>query len=331
MENDTAATSTTKCYGNVHSRLILGNGASELIDLVTRTAAPVGGFVLKSSIQYKEYERAALADGRGRVVMSDHQAIHSDMSADAEPWTILAIINPCNPTGEYMDVSRLKEYIEKTVRQRPNISQLESIDSPAKKLPQSCVVLVDESMQLWRGPDWRSDSLVSQEEWIYERMLKELGCAVFVIHSWTKIWSCPGIRLGSILCPSIEHALALKKHQVPWSLNIAALAFLSSAVMDREYLRQTWELTLSWRRETVDKIGCLFPHWKVYGERWLSWLWVDTGSDREAADAVRLAKSAGTPIRNGAMGYEEPTFIRIAVRSPDAQAVLFKALKPLQH
>merc|ERR1719359_1629999 len=44
------------------SRLILGNGASELIDLVTRLAAPAGGFQQGSStVQYKEYERAALA------------------------------------------------------------------------------------------------------------------------------------------------------------------------------------------------------------------------------------------------------------------------------
>ena len=36
------------------SRLILGNGASELIDLVTRLAAPAGGFQQGSStVQYK--------------------------------------------------------------------------------------------------------------------------------------------------------------------------------------------------------------------------------------------------------------------------------------
>lgn len=41
-----------------------GNGASELIDLVTRIAAPEGNFITRSPVQYKEYERAALADGR---------------------------------------------------------------------------------------------------------------------------------------------------------------------------------------------------------------------------------------------------------------------------
>jgi len=34
---------------------------------VTRIAAPKGAFTLKSKLQYKEYERAALADGRKYV------------------------------------------------------------------------------------------------------------------------------------------------------------------------------------------------------------------------------------------------------------------------
>lgn len=52
---------------DLHSRLMLGNGASELIDLVTRISAPKGRFTLRSNVQYKEYERAAKADGRELV------------------------------------------------------------------------------------------------------------------------------------------------------------------------------------------------------------------------------------------------------------------------
>ena len=94
-------------------------------------------------------------------------------------------------------------------------------------------------------------------------------------------------------------------------------------------MRQTWELTLNWRQRTETTLLEMFPHWTVYGEKWLSWLWIDTHSAGEAAEAVRLAKAAGVPIRNGAMGYNMPTYIRIAVRSPDKQDVLYAALKQL--
>ena len=45
------------------------------------------------AFRYKEYERAALADGRAAV---------EDPSTKA--FSILAIINPCNPTGKYLRV-----------------------------------------------------------------------------------------------------------------------------------------------------------------------------------------------------------------------------------
>ena len=90
------------------------------------------------------------------------------------------------------------------------------------------------------------------------------------------------------------------------------------------------------------------------GEDWLSWLWIDTKDAAVAAEAVKRAKAAGaasrrllawlglgtarahmsksappaagTPIRNGAMGYNLPTFIRVAVRSPEKQNILLRAL-----
>ena len=37
---------------------------------------------------------------------------------------------------------------------------------------------------------------------------------VYVIHSWTKIWSCAGIRLGSFVAPTIDEYEKVKSHQV---------------------------------------------------------------------------------------------------------------------
>merc|ERR1719379_2139705 len=96
---------------------------------------------------------------------------------DADKFAILAVINPCNPTGEYLPVEELKTFIE---------------EKSIKDGRQGCCVLVDESMQLWRGENWREDSLVSQREWV-RKMDAEHGVQVFIIHSWTKIWSCPGV------------------------------------------------------------------------------------------------------------------------------------------
>ncbi|CAD7959074.1 unnamed protein product [Amoebophrya sp. A25] len=245
-------------------------------------------------------------------------------------WRMLAVINPCNPTGAYMGIEELKAYIYRSVE--ANLPSLDRTLEDASEISEqhhddlSCCVLVDESMQLWRGSCWREDSLVSQEAWV-RHMYDSFKCSIFVIHSWTKIWSCPGIRLGSILCPTSAHSMKLKKHQVPWSLNLCALAFLSAAVADKEYLQQTWTLNLVWRARTKEVLSEVFPSWRFYGEEWLSWLWIDTKDAKVAAACVKYAKAHGVPIRNGAMGYDKPTFIRLAVRSPDKQDVLFSALR----
>ena len=36
-------------------------------------------------------------------------------------------------------------------------------------------------------------------------MLEERNVVVWLIHSWTKIWRCCGLRIGSVLAPSLEH------------------------------------------------------------------------------------------------------------------------------
>lgn len=314
---------------DIHSRLILGNGASELIDLVTRLAAPAGGFQQGSStVQYKEYERAALAAQPMKKPVSGSSfslsglstahggssnslALEEQMEPEDDKFAILAVVNPCNPTGEYLPIEALKEYIaeEAATRGKPG-----------------CCVLVDESMQLWHGEGWREDSLVSQQDWI--RSMYDKGVSVYIMHSWTKIWSCPGIRLGSVLTPTTGLAKTLKSHQVPWSVNICALAFLSAAIAAESYLLKTWDLTPRFRRMTIDELKNIpaFAAWEYFGAPWTSWIWIDTHDVMQAQAVVRCAKAAGCPVRAGAMGYNMPTFVRFAVRAPEHQEVLLRAM-----
>lgn len=277
--------------------LLLGNGASELIDLVIRSV-PEGGWRPGGTLtQYKEYERSSKADGRETLKWDDKSA------------KLTAMVNPTNPTGDYMEIEEMKKYIEDTC-------------------PDNHTVIVDESMQPWVGPNWREDSLIHQREWV-ENLSKTRKIDVWVMTSWTKIWSCTGIRLGSVVAPTPEHALAIKRKQVPWSVNSMALAFLSAVIQDKKYMNDTWELTPIWREHLVKCLQAKFPKWKVYGKPYLSWIWVDTLSADTGDEATRLCKAAGVPIRSGRPGYELPSYIRIAVRKADAVQVLLDALEPL--
>jgi histidinol-phosphate/aromatic aminotransferase/cobyric acid decarboxylase-like protein len=255
-------------------RLLLGNGASELIDLVVRISPEGAWKPGPSVVQYKEYERSGmigrLIDQCSRVLASAHGRVILSRNASA-PAAVFSLVNPTNPTGDYMDLATIKAWIEENVND-------------------GAVVTVDESMQLWLGPEWRQDSLVSQADWIrslYERR----GIAVFVIHSWTKIWSCCGVRLGSIVCPTSEHCMQLRRLQVPWSLNTPALAFLDAVVKDEAYMEETWSVTTPWRAYAVDALTKLCGgQWELNGAPFLSWIWIDMRSAETAERAVSLAK-----------------------------------------
>lgn len=277
--------------------LLMGNGASELIDLVIRSVRAGGWRPGGTLTQYKEYERSSTADGRETLAWNDPKAV------------LTCMVNPTNPTGDYMQVEEMKKYIE-------------------TNCPDHHTVIVDESMQPWVGPHWRQDSLIHQREWV-KQLSASRKIDVWVMTSWTKVWSCTGLRIGSVVAPTPDHAAAIKKKQVPWSVNTMALAFVSEVVKDDAYMQETWRVTPVWRQHLVEALQARFASWQIYGKPYLSWIWVDTKSNDTAAEAVRLAKAHGVPVRSGKPGYELPSYVRIAVRKPEQTAVLMKAWESL--
>ncbi|KAI8973383.1 pyridoxal phosphate-dependent transferase [Mycotypha africana] len=300
-------------YKKHHARLLLGNGASELIDLVIRKALetfhkfnePNNGQKKPTwkggpwNVQYREYQRSAETHGLDIKDPSFHDR------AD-----VLCVVNPCNPTGDYLSIHQLKEWI------RDNVN------------PGGCVI-VDESMQPWHSSEFRHDSLITQHDYI-EEMYTHYGVSVHVMHSWTKIWSCTGLRVGSVICPTAQHCEALRKIAVPWSVNGPALKFVEQVVKDTDYLEETWLKTKPLRAYLIHQLKSLgYENWDYHGEPFLSWVWLDMKNEERAEKAVDLARKAGVPVRSGKPGYQCNTFVRIAVRREKEVQVLMDAWKSL--
>lgn len=277
--------------------MMLGNGASELIDLVIRNTTSPSWKPSQSAIQFMEYERSAKTAGKTKSVWNDKDA------------KLTCIINPNNPTGEYLGIEELKAFIEEHNEEGSH-------------------VLVDESMQPWNSEDWRADSLVSQTAWISD--LASRGIYVYIIHSWTKIFTCTGLRYGSMICPTKDIYSALLQKQVPWTCNVLALEYVDECIRDDVYLKTTWTQTRVFREYQIKKLQEHFPQWTCYGAPFLSWIWIDVHDVHIAKLAYKLAKYNGTPIRYGGMGYKMTTCIRIAVREREHFDDLLEALLELK-
>jgi hypothetical protein len=208
-----------------------------------------------------------------------------------EKADIVCIVNPCNPTGIYKNVYDMKKELEKCKK-----------DS---------VIIIDESMQLWVGENFRKDSMMQYQK-----------DNIFIIHSWTKFFSCTGLRIGSLLCPTMESYHLLLSHQVPWSVNILALEYIDKAITDDEYINDTWNSIRKLRSTQIEMLQSSFPDWKVKGADFLSWYWVELPNSDIAKFAYELSKTNGTPIRWGNVGYHKDNFIRFAVRNMES----FKSL-----
>ncbi len=67
--------------------MMLGNGASELIDLVIRNIRGNAWKPSKSTVQFMEYERSAKSSGKIKSLWNDKKK------------NLTCLINPNNPTG----------------------------------------------------------------------------------------------------------------------------------------------------------------------------------------------------------------------------------------
>ena len=284
----------------VNNHIILGNGASELIDLTIRAISRYcktwrSGL---SEVQYLEYERCCYINN---LVKNDSKDEETDL---------LCMINPNNPTGDYLNLNSLKKYI---------------IDN----CQINSYVIIDESMQPWYGEQWREDSLVSQTNWIKE-IAESKNIYIFIIHSWTKFFHCPGLRIGSLICPTLELFEYIQSIKIPWSVNVLALKYLDCCVKDNSYMTYIWDHTRRYRKDQIEQLKKLFPNWIFYGSDFISWIWIETNNKTLASFCYQMCKFKGVPIRLGKNGYQKDSCLRIAVKNPDKFSILLSTLTEIK-
>lgn len=278
------------------SNVMWGNGASELIDLAIRTLVKklnYTSYYKFNKTQYMEYERCCL----------------NNKLAETKNGNILLIINPNNPTGDYYDKDDIKKRI--------NLLEHDS------------TIIIDESMIFWLGPNWYEQSFLSEEKYI--NFLKDnRKINVILVQSWTKIFSCTGLRFGSIVCFDTDLINEFEKYKTPWSANILAYYYLKGCLSDTSYLEETWIQTPILRQSIKNNINELFPFAEVKGHDCLSWLWVDFKVNDIADLIYTKSLEYGIPVRHGKNGYNHPSHIRFAVRNEISNKLLFEMLKDVK-
>jgi len=277
-------------HGVDPGRLILGNGAAELLSSATRALIAPGQRLITTWPSYPLYPiMARRAHGRAVPVTGGVDAL---LEASGEDETrVIALASPNDPTGELLCTAELSRLLG--------------------GLPEGVAVLLDESLVEFADSQPLDSSLD----------LLEHHPQLLVFRSFSKAWGLAGLRIGYALgAPGSKDLLAelapdLGVSEVSQAGALEALRSCSELVAERVRLisEQRVALTAALRER----------HFEVTDSQ-ANFLWVAHPSVDGGELVARLAR-AGVLVAGGdALG--EPRHVRISLRDAASSERLLGAL-----
>ncbi len=281
-------------------RLLIGNGASELISLAVRALAPRRVIVFDPC--YSEYETAAAAAG----CTVEHMALQRENGSWRTPRylpamcedDLVVVAQPNNPTGHFTPRDHL-----------------------LSMAAGGCNLMVDESFLALSADPVHGSTLSA------ESLVPDARGSVCVIASLTKTFCVPGLRLGYVVADEswIGRMSDLRE---PWSVNgIAAEAAVSLAT-DQEHVERSRTLIATERRRLARGLARI-PGLHVM-EGCAPWVLAELPEPFTAAAVRSSLLGRGIAIRDASTfrGLGE-RWIRVGVRTPDENGKVAEALAVL--
>jgi histidinol-phosphate/aromatic aminotransferase/cobyric acid decarboxylase-like protein len=193
--------------GATPERIVLGNGAVDLIWTLVRARLPAGRSAVIVEPAFSEF-RAAVGAAGGRIVTwralpeagfaVDLAAVaHAIRSCDA---ALVYLSNPANPTGVLVDTTAISRF--------------------ARGVPSALVVLDESFLELSDGADDERQSMPDN---------------VIRVRSMTKTHALAGVRVGYLVARE-DIAASVERARPPWTSNAMAQAAACAAARERAFV-----------------------------------------------------------------------------------------------
>ncbi|MCI6628959.1 MAG: aminotransferase class I/II-fold pyridoxal phosphate-dependent enzyme [Bacteroidales bacterium] len=290
-----------KCFGVKAKHIVVGNGAAELIKSLMSTMKGRLGVVYPT---FEEYPNRLEAERIVRFVPSSedfHYTVDELMAYfEAHPVENLLLINPDNPSGNYIKYSDL----------------LRLIDWAGTR---GCRLVIDESFADF-SEEFPENTLLHDD-------VLERNPHLCVMKSISKSYGVPGLRLGVLASGDEEIISHLKKDVSIWNINSFAEFFLQIySKYDSDYKRSSAKFIAE--RERFRTELAAVPFLEVFDSQANYFLCRLTGTLTSDELAVRLLSDYGILIKDCSTkkGFEGRNYIRIAIRNREDNSRLVKAL-----
>jgi histidinol-phosphate aminotransferase len=284
-------------HGLEDSRIVCGNGSSELLTLLAGCYLRPRDEVLMSRHGFLLYKIAALANSATPVEVPE-PALKTDVDAMLARVTdrtrLVYIANPNNPTGTWLSASELKRL--------------------HAGLPASALLVVDAAYgEYAQHSDYDSGLELARS-----------SDNVVMIRTFSKIYGLAGLRVGWAYGP--DHVIGtLNRVRGPFSVNIAAQRAAIAALEDRAHLEKSVRHNATWR-------ACLTKEIREAGfevtESAANFLLIHFRGEqgRCAGDADRFLTARGLILR-GMIDYNLPNCLRLTIGSEEANRAVVDALR----
>jgi histidinol-phosphate aminotransferase len=272
------------------ARLILGNGAAELLSSATRALIGPHQQLLTSWPSYPLYPiMARRAHGRAVPIAGGVDELLA--TARAQNARAIVLASPNDPTGELLRADDLRRLLD--------------------GLPEGVAVLLDESLVEFADAQPTSASLT----------LLDSNPSLLVFRSFSKAWGLAGLRVGYAFGgPGSEDLLA----ELEPDLGVSEVSQAGAL----EALRTCSELLAGRVRAICDERPRLTAGLRERGfdvtDSQANFLWASHPTLQGGELAARLARAGVLVAAGEALG--EPRHVRIAIRGPIASRRLIGAL-----
>jgi histidinol-phosphate aminotransferase len=272
------------------ARLILGNGAAELLSAAARALLEPGQRLLTSWPSYPLYPiMARRAHGQAVPVSGGVEAM---IEAARDPEVrVVVLASPNDPTGELLPTAGLERLLD--------------------ELPADVAVLLDEALVEFADAQPRNSSLELLED----------HPSLFVFRSFSKAWGLAGLRVGYALgAPGSEALLAELEPDLGVS-EVSQVGALEAMRSCSELIERRVRVVCE---ERVHVTQALRERGFDVADSQANFLWAAHPSLEGGELATRLSR-AGVLVAAGA-ALDEPQHVRIALRDRAASTRLLSAI-----
>lgn len=287
-------------YHSKDELITLGNGAVELMYILCHMLKPKR--VLVTAPTFSEYEAATRASGA--IIEYFYLDADNNFTIDIEaltkrlvPIDIVFICNPNNPTGTLLTNLQIEKLL-------------------VAGMASNTYVVVDESF---------IDFLPNEDVYTCRYLLAKYSNLI-IVHSLTKIYAIPGLRLGFALAnPEITNLLHRGKD--PWNVNTLAQKAGVAALQDHAYQQRSKEFIGKIKMDLYHSLLSI-PGLKPYLPS-VNFILINITDTNMTGAELQQAMAARNILIRDCSNYPglSSHYIRIAVKCSEQNIILIETLK----